>query len=152
MSLIRWEPISELEPLRRQMDRMLASFVGRGMPGPALETPLGFSPYVEIYETDKEVVVNAELPGVDPKAVAVETTDDAIILSGETRKHDEIKDDNYYRSERQFGSFRRVIASPSLIKSREAKATFKDGLLTVRVPFADEAAKASPHKVNVEPK
>ncbi len=148
MGLLRRDPLSEIEQMRHQMERMFDQMLGRTRM-PHLESA-GFSlPPVEVFETDRDVVINAELPGIDPKDVTVEIAEDSVILSGESKLESEIKEDTYYRSERAFGQFRRVIPLPDRIKDQEAKATFKHGLLTIRAPLA-EAKKRAHHKVKIE--
>lgn len=150
MALIRREPFSELERMRRQMDRMFGSMLGGGlMKLPGLEEAQVFLPNVEVFETDKEVVVNAELPGLDPKDVDVEISEDSVTIRGETSTSSEVKEDTYFHSERQYGKFERTIGLPDLIKDKEAKATFKHGLLTVRAPLAVEKKRPESRKIQI---
>lgn len=149
-ALRRWEPTSELEQMRRQVERMFENVLGRGFAGmPQLGTTQAFMPNVEVYATGKDVVLNAELPGIDPKDVTVEITEDSVILFGETSSSSEIKEDTYFQSERQYGRFERVIPLPERIKDQEAKATFKNGLLTVRAPLMEPIKRQQPHKVTI---
>lgn len=147
MALIKWEPLNEVEQVRRQMDRMFSQMLGGMWPG----TNGHGMPPVEIYRTDKELVVNVELPGCDPKDVNVEITEDSVRVSGEIHRDQEIKDDHYYRSERAIGKFQRLIALPDPIKEGEAKATFKHGLLTLRAPFAQAQRPTTPRKIAIQP-
>lgn len=146
MALTTWEPMYEVETLRRQMERMFEQMMGRGWRGMG-ETLL---PPMEIYQTDRDMVINVELPGLDPKDVTVEITEDSVLLSGETKRDQEIKEDRYYRSARTFGQFKRSIALPEAIKDQEAKATFKNGLLTIRAPLAHVQKRPAPHKITIE--
>lgn len=107
-------------------------------------------PTVEVYQTDQEVVVKAELPGMQPDGVQVEITEDSVHLSGEFKQEDEIKEDNYFRSERQYGSFERMIPLPNRIKDGEAKASFKHGVLEIRAPLAEEVKRMQPRKLQIE--
>lgn len=156
MSIMRWSPLEEMETVRRQMDRLFDQMIGgstfgRSFAGlPQLESARVFAPNVEVYTTDKEVVIQAELPGIDPKNVNVEITEEAVHLTGELKKEEEIKEDNYYRSERQYGHFERVVPLPNRIKDQEAKATFKNGLLTIRAPLAEEVKKPQARKLKIE--
>jgi HSP20 family protein len=156
MALMRWEPFSEIESMRRVMDRMFDQVLGGGggghrMPGMAqLEFGHVFTPNVEVYQTGNEVVIKAELPGLDPKDVNVEILEDQIMLTGELKQETEIKEDNYYRSERQYGHFERVIPLPNRVKDSEAKATFKHGVLTIRAPLAEEVKKPQGRKLEIE--
>ena len=149
MAVKRWEPLSEFDRLRRQMNRLFEDVGARGLRLPGFEGTTVFMPNVEVYETDKEVVVNAELAGLDPKDVNVEITQEAISLSGEVSRSREIQEDNYFSSERQYGHFERLVPLPNLIMDQEAKATFKNGLLTVRAPLAEESRRQRPHKIEI---
>jgi HSP20 family protein len=157
MNVTRWSPMDEMETMRRQMDRLLEQMIGsssgRGFAGlPQLEAVRAFSPSIEIYSTDNEVVIKAELPGIDPTHVSVEVTAEAVHLTGELTKEEEIKEDNYYRSERQYGQFERLIPLPNRIKDAEAKATFEHGVLTIRAPLAEEVKKPQVRKLQIESK
>lgn len=150
MALIRWEPLSELDQMQRQMDRMVGQLLGTRMRGlPSLEGAMPTIPSVEVFETDGEVVLNCELPGLDPEQVTVEITEDAVQISGELQRSHEVKEDTYYRSERHFGSFRRIVPLPDRINDEEAKATFRNGLLTIRAPLAEAPARPKPHKLEI---
>lgn len=152
MALMRWEPMAEMDSMRRLMDRMMGELGGgrlfAGMP--TLEGGRGFAPSVEVYTTEDEVVVSAELPGIRPEDVAVELTEQAVHLSGELKKETEIKEDNYYRTERQYGHFERIVPLPERIKDDQAKATFKHGVLTIRAPFAEPVKKPQARKLQIE--
>lgn len=156
MSLVRWSPFEEMETMRRQMDRMFDQMLGGSGLGrsfaslPQLESARVFAPNVEVYATDKDVVIKAELPGIDPKDVDVEITEEAVHLTGEMKREEEIKEDNYYRTERQYGHFERVIPLPNRIKDSEAKANFKNGVLTIRAPLAEEVKKPQGRKLQIE--
>lgn len=152
MALQRWEPLAEMESMRRAMDRMFEQIGGGRMFGglPALEGLRGFAPSVEVYATDNEVVISAELPGLRPEDVSVEITEEAVHLSGEMKQESEIKEDNYYRTERQYGHFDRVIPLPNRIKEDAAKASFKHGVLTIRAPFAEPVKKPQSRKLQID--
>lgn len=152
MALTRWEPMAEMDSMRRLMDRMLEQLGGGRMFGglPSLEGARGFAPSIEVYATDEEVVVSAELPGMRPEDVNVEITEDAVHLTGEMKKEAEIKEDNYYRTERQYGHFERIVPLPNRIKDDQAKASFKNGVLTIRAPFAEPVKKPQARKLSIE--
>ena len=152
MALMRWEPMAEMDSMRRMMDRMMEQIGGGRMFAglPALEGSRGFAPSVEVYATDDEVVITAELPGMRPEDVDVEITEDAVHLTGELKKESEIKEDNYYRSERQYGHFERVVPLPNRIKDDQAKASFKHGVLTIRAPFAEPVKKPQTRKLAID--
>jgi len=102
---------------------------------------------VEVYETDHEVVVRAELPGVDPKSVNVTVQDNTLTVEAEAREEQEERGRNYLRRELRYGQFSRTVALPAEVKPDAAKATFRNGLLEVRVPKSE---RAKPKQVKVE--
>jgi HSP20 family protein len=129
--------------MRREMDRLLDDFWAR----PAREgAEPGWVPPVEIFEADNEVVVRAELPNIDPKQMDISVTPEAITLKGETKHEEERRARNYYRRELRYGSFARALPLPTEVKSAEARATYKDGVLEVRIPKSDRS-RATPVKV-----
>lgn len=142
---MRWEPFSQLRRLQEDMDRLFHEvFTGR----PALSALERWAPRVDLYETEKEVVVKADLPGLTKKDVEVTVEEDAVTIQGETKKDEEVKDEGYYRRERHYGKFVRTIPVPTAIDTEKAKATFKDGILEVRLPKVE--AKPKGKKVTIE--
>jgi len=146
MSIIRWDPFDEIMTMRESMDRLFEDFFTRR---PRTAGPLVWQPAVEIFETEQEVVVKAELPGIDPKNVSVTVTGDGLTIKGEAKLEHEDKGRNYYRRELRYGSFQRTVALPTEVKSEETKAAFKHGILEVKVPKA-ERVKPKAVKVEVE--
>jgi HSP20 family protein len=126
--------------LQQEMNRLFDDFFG----GRALE-PFGalgegwdaFSPQVDVVETDKEIRVSAELPGLDDKDVEVSLSRDVLTISGEKRQE---KGRDYFRAERSYGSFRRSIPLPAEVNTEKVDAVFKKGVLTVTLPKKAEAA------------
>lgn len=151
MALMRWEPLSELEQMRRGMERMMDRLLPRvtWAPGLSEEGTEVFVPDVDVYRTGDDLVISANLPGLRPEDVSVEMAPDAVTISGESKRESEYQDASIYRAERQYGCFCRAIALPDKVKDQEAKATFKDGILTVRAPVAEEA-KREGRKIAVE--
>jgi HSP20 family protein len=98
-----------------------------------------FSPRVDVSETDKEIKVSAELPGMDEKDVAVELDDAAVTIRGEKKAEHEEKNKNWARREVSFGAFHRVIPLPAAVDGAQAKAKFKKGILTIVLPKREEA-------------
>jgi HSP20 family protein len=132
--MIRWEPFDEMMSMRESMDRLFEDFFSRR---PRTSGPLVWQPALEVYETDHEVVVKAELPGIDPKSVGVTVTAEGLTIKGEAKAEHEDKGRNYYRRELRYGAFQRTIALPNEVKSDETKATFKQGILEVKIPKAE---------------
>lgn len=99
----------------------------------------GFSPSVDISETDTEIKVEAELPGLDENDVEVSLADNVLTISGEKKAEHEDEGQNYYRLERSYGSFKRSVPLSHEVEADEIDATFKNGVLTVVLPKAPEA-------------
>lgn len=144
MSIIRWDPFDEIMSMRESMDRLFEDFFTRR---PRAAGPLVWQPAVEVFETDTEVVVKTELPGIDPKHVEVSATDDGLTIKGEAKTEHEEKKRNYYRRELRYGAFQRTVPLPTEVKGEEAKATFRHGILEVRLPKAE---RVRPKTVKVE--
>lgn len=141
----RPHPVDPLGELPRDIDRAFESIFGAGattgfqdFPAP----PPSFTPRVDVRETDTEVEVKADLPGVDCKDVKVEVADGHLLLSGEKRDEKEENKDGWHVTERTYGSFRRTVALPPYIDWDKCKAAIQDGVLTVTLPKTGEARKA----------
>ena len=107
------------------------------------------APTVDLYEEKDEIVVKAELPGIDKNNIEVNLTDHMLTIKGEKKKEEEVKEKNYYRSERSYGSFLRTLELPKDVHADKVKASFRNGILEVRMPKTEEA-KAKEIKVKVE--
>jgi HSP20 family protein len=135
VNLVRWEPFREMISLRQAMDRLFEdSFVrfphlsGDGV----REFP------IDVYQTKKDLVVKAALPGVKPEEVDITITDDAVTIKGEHAEEQETKEDDYLYRERYYGAFSRSVAIPVKVKGEKAEATFEEGVLTLTLPKAEE--------------
>jgi HSP20 family protein len=138
LSLIRWDPFDELAGIRAAMNRVFdETFAKRGMG--RFESGRGWHPSVDMYETDDNVVVRADLPGVDQKDVEVILTDNSLTVKGESKCEKEIEDKNVYRRERSYGQFARTLPITTKVKADLARAEFKNGVLEVIIPKAPEA-------------
>lgn len=149
-----YRPTGWLAPFER-MEEMFDEFfrrpLGRTM-WPVLPRMLEEvtpAPMVDIFEEGDTIVVKSELPGMTRADIEVNLTNDTITLSGEKKKEEKIEKKNYYRMERSYGSFRRSFALPAEVQTDKAKASFKDGVLEVRIPKT-EAAKKKEHKIKIE--
>lgn len=131
---------SPFETLRREMDSLFDSFTRAFDIEPFWERRLGdFSPSVDVTENDKEVKVSAELPGMDDKDIEVSLSKDSLTIKGEKREEKEDKGKDYYRMERSYGSFSRTIPLPVEVDTDKAEATFKKGVLEIRLPKTAKA-------------
>ncbi len=98
-----------------------------------------FVPKVDIKEEEKDIVVSAELPGMDQKDIDVTVTNDSIRISGEKKQEEEKEEKGYYRRETSYGTFERVIDLPTEVDENKAEAEFSKGVLTIRLPKSEEA-------------
>jgi HSP20 family protein len=145
--LTPWRPFRELTTLRDEMDRLWSRFFGEREP---LEPFRGkWVPSLDVSETKDNVVVKAEIPGMDPKEIDISYADGILTLKGERKQEKEEKDENYHRVERRYGSFSRSIRLPHEVKSDKIKANCKDGVLKITVPKSEEAKKKE-IKIKVE--
>jgi HSP20 family protein len=103
-------------------------------------------PAVDVYQREHEMVVEAELPGLDLKDVEVSATEDSITIRGQSRFEREVKEENLFRSERRLGMINRTLELPNPIKPEETKASFKNGVLTILAPIAEGV---KPRKVQI---
>lgn len=138
---VRFEEEHPFYSLQREMNRLFDDFF-RGFdltPFGTLTERLGtFSPSIDVREDEKEICVTAELPGMDEKDIEVLLTEDALTLKGEKKEETEDKGKDYYRMERRYGSFNRVIPLPQGIDTKKVSAVFKKGVLTVKLPKTEE--------------
>jgi HSP20 family protein len=138
-----WE--SRFPSLRDEMDKLFEDFFGHAWFPSVAES--GWIPPVDIHETKKDIVVTMDVPAIDPKEVTISVIEDRLTIKGERRKEEETKDADYYRAERVYGSFQRIIQLPSEVVGDKAKASYKDGVLKITIP---KSQKAVPKEVKVE--
>jgi HSP20 family protein len=135
---MRWDPFREGLSLRNAMDRLFEdSFVTPRFGWIAPASAAGLA--IDMYETKDEVIVKAALPGVKPDETQVTITGDTFTIRGVSKEEKEIKEENYIRKERHFGSFARAVTLPAGLHADKAEATFEDGVLTLKIPKAEEA-------------
>lgn len=147
MPIMKWDPFKELTTIQDRINRVFDENMGR-VRFPDVELSAGsWNPAVDIYETKDNVVLKAELPGMEKKDFSIEVKDSVLTLKGERKFEKETKEENYYRMERAYGSFTRSFTLPTAVDKDKVKAKFKDGVLEVTIPKT-EAAK--PKQVNVE--
>ena len=138
MAIVRWEPFRDLVTAQRDFDRLFRGAFSSQLGETELSTR-SWAPPVDIYETEDAIVLKAELPGADPKDVEVRVEDNTLYLKGERKFEKEVKEQNYHRVERSYGSFARSFSLPNSISTDQVKAEFKDGLLTLTMPKREEA-------------
>jgi HSP20 family protein len=131
--------MQSLRSFQEEMNRLFNEFFRSG---PGEEAGWGlraWTPPVDIYETDDALVLQAELPGVSKDEVSVEIQNNTLILRGERKHEVEVKEENYHRVERAYGAFQRSFVLPTMVDQEKAQATFKDGILELRLPKLESA-------------
>lgn len=151
MSIMKWSPMKELEDMRRDMERLFEEFFepmrrrrrwwGRPVSGGVM------IPNIELYDRKNEIVLKAEIPGVDKKDIDLTITENSLTIKGETKRTEEVKEEDFYASEISYGSFSRTIPLPVDVESDKAKATYKDGILEIVIPKKEEA---KPKEIKVD--
>jgi HSP20 family protein len=135
--------------LREEMNTLFDNFF-RGFEIEPFRSRFGaFSPSIDVKESDTDISVTAELPGMNDKDIDVSLTRDSLTIKGEKKEEKEEKGKDYYRMERSFGSFSRTIPLPSEIATDKVKAEFKKGLLTVTLPKTEKAIRET-KKISVK--
>ncbi|HEV2492280.1 MAG TPA: Hsp20/alpha crystallin family protein [Terriglobia bacterium] len=138
MAIVRWEPFRDLVTTQDNFNRLFNETF-RGLFGETESGTQTWAPAVDIYESDQNLVLKAELPGFDPKEVEVRVEDGTLYLKGERKFESDVKKENYHRIERSYGSFTRTFSLPSSINAENVTAEYKDGVLTLTMPKKEEA-------------
>jgi HSP20 family protein len=149
---VRYERENPFALLRQDMDTMFDDFFRGFDIEPVWSRRLGsFSPRVDVTETDKELRVSAELPGIDEKDIDVTLNKDSLTIKGEKKEEKEDKQKDYYRMERSYGSFSRTIPLPLEVETEKVTATYKKGILKIKIPKSAKALEGKKKiAVNVE--
>jgi HSP20 family protein len=143
-TISRWEPFRGLSTLHDQVNRLFNETVLRGQgEDSALMT---WSPAVDIYETENELVVKADLPDVSEKDIDVRVENNLLTVRGERKFEKSVSEDNYLRVERSYGTFSRSFSLPNTVNAEAIHAEYKNGVLTVTMPKREES---KPRQVKV---
>ena len=133
--LMAWSPFRELARVERDMEDMF----GRLPQWPWGERERGWAPAVDMIDHKEEIVLRADLPGLEDKDIEVTVQDGALTIRGERKEEKEEKKEDYYYSERCYGAFTRTLMLPAGVESDKVKATFSKGVLEIHLPKAKEA-------------
>ena len=137
MALTRWDPLREFGLMQDRMNRMFED-AGRGWRADEPSSTTAWSPAVDIYETENEITVHAELPGVERKDIALNLEKNVLTLKGERRFEKETKQENYHRIERAYGGFSRSFSIPAMVDEEKIRAEYKDGILRISLPKKEQ--------------
>jgi len=138
MAVVRWDPFRDLGLLQDRMNRLFDD-AGRGWRSDEPAATTTWSPSVDIFETEGEIVVKAELPGMDRKDIALHLENNVLTLRGERKFEKETKEENYHRIERSYGNFSRSFSIPATVDEEKIRADYKDGVLKIALPKKEQA-------------
>jgi HSP20 family protein len=141
-AVVRFDPFRDITSLRDEMNRLFTRTLGEGSSAGSAWTPA-----VDIFDAAEAIVLKAELPGLSADDIDIEIDENVLTLKGERRFEEKVEEGRYYRVERAYGAFQRSVTLPQGVKPDEITANFEHGVLTVRVPKADEV---KPRKIAVE--
>jgi HSP20 family protein len=132
-NLTRWEPVRDMMTLREAMDQLFNDAFTR----PRSSSGVSIVPATDLYQTDDEVVVKFNLPGLKAEDVQISVTSDVLTLRGEYKQENEQKEVTYHVIERRVGAFERSVMLPTDVQTDKAKADFENGVLTITLPKAE---------------
>src|SRR5262249_54975524 len=138
VSVEKWDPFRGMSDIQGEVNRIFDSFLGRPLVSGAGSAVRSWAPVCGMHETKDEVVLSFELPGVSEKDVSLSITGDLLTLKGERTANREFKDEDAYRTERVYGKFERSVELPMAVQADKVKATYRDGVLEVKLPKAEE--------------
>ncbi len=136
MAIIRWDPFKEIERIFSEefFPALVPTFTVSSVP-------------VDIYETDKELVVEVGLPGLKPEDIRVVVEDDKLIIEGKKEEKKEVKEENYYRKEIKKGAFKKIIYLPYVVDENKTRAKMEDGILKIVFPKEEKETKGREIKI-----
>ena len=142
MALVRWDPIRELAGMEvDRLNNMFSSFYGEGL-------SRGWVPPVDIYQNgDHEVVLKAELPDMTREDIDITVDNGTLTIRGDKKLSNEVKEEQFHRIERRYGSFSRSFSLPQTVDPSRVSAEYRQGVLTVRLPLREDA---KPRSIKVD--
>jgi len=145
-TIVRWDPFRDLVRIEDELGRLFGRTFEWAEPmRPAARG--SWMPSMDVYETEDEIVAKLELPGIEPEDVEVSVEDSTLTVTGRREFSSEVKEEDYHRLERRYGSFTRAITLPQTADAEKVEARFDKGVLTVAVPKVE---KAKPKKIEVK--
>lgn len=142
MSMTRWEPFQSMSTLQEQVNRLLE----KSWQAPGAENST-WAPAVDVYETENELVIKADLPDVNEKDLDIRVENNRLTLRGERKFEQQVKEENYLRVERRYGAFSRSFGLPPTVNTEAIQASYNNGVLTVEMP---KRAESKPKQVKIK--
>ncbi len=146
-NLTRFDPLGEMVSLRHAMDRLFEDSFVNPVSWRTIGGSEGITPALDVHETDNEIVVTAVLPGIRAEDVDITMVGQTLTLRGEFKEDEKVQRDQYLYRERRYGTFNRTLQLPVRVEGDKAEATFNDGILTLRIPKAEEV---KPRQIRIQ--
>lgn len=147
MTMVRFEPFRELAQMQDRINRIFGDAYTRRYDNDDVMQRGEWLPPVDIFENgDQEIVLRAELPGVAKEDIDIRVENNTLTLKGERKREAEVKNEQYHRVERSYGTFSRSFSLPSRIDSEKVRADYRDGVLSITLPVKEEA---KPRQISV---
>ncbi|MGB7297284.1 MAG: Hsp20/alpha crystallin family protein [Candidatus Aminicenantales bacterium] len=146
MAIIRWDPFRDLVTLRDRMNRLFEDAVSTARSEEKDMISSSWAPAVDIYEDEKQLVLTAEIPGINEKDVEIKIEDNTLSIHGERKLEKETREENYHRIERAYGAFYRSFTLPNHIDQDKIQAEHENGVLKITMPKKPEL---QPRKVKI---
>lgn len=134
MQLVKWNPRKNVFSVRNRINSLFDDFFYPSGWEDVPSSLTDWNPIVDIYENDDQIIVKADLPGVEKKDIHVDVKNDVLTIRGERSSESESKKQNYYRRERTLGKFERSLTLPSEVDTEKINASYKDGVLKIEIP------------------
>ena len=134
MELIRWNPTRDMFSFRHHMNHLFNDVFRPVVRGDERLSMWNQYPTVDIYDNDENIIITAELPGIDKKDIVIDVKDGVLTLKGERSLDNEVKEDKYYCRERMYGKFERAFRLPADVDPEKISADYKDGILKIDIP------------------
>jgi HSP20 family protein len=151
MALIKWDPFGDLLSIQEKMNKLFEDTLSHGRSYKSDEefSMAKWAPPVDIYETDNEIVLKAELPEIKKEDVEINVENNVLTLKGVRKFEKETKKENYHRVERSYGSFKRSFTLPTNVDQERINASFSDGILKIEMTKREEA---KPKQIEIKSK
>ncbi len=148
MAIVRWDPFREFAQLQEQLNRAFSNAYSRGGSDEGLMTSGNWMPPVDIYQNgDQELVLKAELPDMNREDIDITVDNGTLTIRGEKKFDREVKEEQFHRIERRYGTFTRSFNQPPTVDPGKVAAEYKNGVLTVKLPLREEA---KPRQIKVD--